>query len=186
MRVIGGSLKGRRLASFRGPGIRPTSDKVREAVFNILPREFPYRTVLDLYAGTGAMGIEALSRGASEAAFVESDKGAAQVIRKNLDICGQKARIIRKDAVKAVEELSRKGESFDLVIIDPPYSSELLVGTLKAIGLGGLLAPKGAVVAESAKKAPLEADIPGLEVYDRRRYGDTLVYFLKRSDNGQT
>ncbi|MBZ0220345.1 MAG: 16S rRNA (guanine(966)-N(2))-methyltransferase RsmD [Candidatus Methylomirabilis sp.] len=182
MRIIGGSLKGRRLASFRGPGIRPTSDKVRESVFNILPRDFPFRTVLDLYAGTGAMGIEALSRGAEEATFVESDKGAAQVIRKNLDICGQEARIIRKDAVKAVEELSRKGARFDLIIIDPPYSSELFASTLKAIGRGGLLSPEGVIVAESAKRAPLgEAELEGLTVFDQRRYGDTLVYFLKRS-----
>ncbi|WKZ32558.1 MAG: 16S rRNA (guanine(966)-N(2))-methyltransferase RsmD [Thermodesulfobacteriota bacterium] len=182
MRIIGGRLKGRRLASFRGLNIRPTSDKVREAVFNILPREFPFRTVLDIYAGTGAMGIEAISRGASEATFVESDKGAAQVIRKNLDICGQEARIIRKDAVKAVEELSRKGDRFDLIIIDPPYSSELFVSTLKAIGRGGLVSPEGVIIAESAKRAPLvETEIEGLTVFDQRKYGDTLVYFLKRS-----
>lgn len=179
MRVIGGRFKGRRLSSFKGLRIRPTSDKVREAVFNILPRDFPFRTVLDLFAGTGAMGIEALSRGAVEATFVESDPAAAAVIKKNLELCGGQARVIRRDALAALAGFSRRGESFDLVIIDPPYSSDLLLETLESIDRGGIVSPKGTIVAESAKRAPIEASFRTLEAFDRRAYGDTMVYFLR-------
>jgi len=182
LRIIGGRFKGRRLAPFKGLHTRPTSDKVREAVFNILPGEFPFRSVLDLFAGTGAMGIEALSRGAVEATFVDSDPASLAVIRKNMELCGQQARVIKKDAVAAAADLARRGESFDLIIIDPPYSSELLLETLNAIDRGGLLAPGGIIVAESGKRAPLEADFTGIESFDQRGYGDTLVYFLRRRE----
>lgn len=182
MRIVGGRLKGRRLAAVKGLHTRPTSDKVREAVFNILPRDFPFRTVLDLFAGTGAMGLEALSRGALEAAFVDSDAGAVAVIRKNLELCNEKARVIRKDALSALKEFGRKNESFDLIIIDPPYSSELAFLALKAIDEGGILSPGGIIVAEAAKRAPLEAALPGLEAIDERRYGDTMVYFFKHRE----
>jgi 16S rRNA (guanine(966)-N(2))-methyltransferase RsmD len=99
MRVIGGTRKGRRLASFRCPSIRPTSDKVREAVFNVLERGNAFKKALDLFAGTGAMGIEALSRGSVEAVFVERDARAVSVIRKNLKTCGfeDKARVLKRE-----------------------------------------------------------------------------------------
>ena len=182
MRIVGGTFKGRRLAAVKGLHTRPTSDKVREAVFNILPRDFPFRTVLDLFAGTGAMGIEALSRGAQEATFVDSDAAAVAVIKKNLELCNEKARVIKKDALAALKEFSRKNESFDLIIIDPPYSSELAIEALKAIDQGGTLSPGGIIVAEAAKRAPLEVELPGLVAIDERRYGDTIVYFLRHRE----
>lgn len=182
MRIVGGTFKGRRLAGFKGLHTRPTSDKVREAVFNILPRDFPFRTILDLFAGTGAMGIEALSRGAEEATFVDSDAAAVSVIRKNLELCNAQGRVMKRDALSVLKEFARKGERFDLIIIDPPYSSELAVEALKAIDQGGTLSPGGMIVAEAAKRAPIEADLPGLESIDERRYGDTMVYFFKRRE----
>lgn len=182
MRIVGGTFKGRRLAPVKGLHTRPTSDKVREAVFNILPRGFPFRTVLDLFAGTGAMGLEALSRGAEEAAFVDSDAAAIAVIRKNLELCGAQGRVIKKDALAALKEFSRKGESFDLIIIDPPYSSELAIEALKAIDQGGILSPGGIIVAEAGKRAPIEVALPSLEAFDERRYGDTMVYFLRHRE----
>lgn len=180
MRVVGGSCKGRNLASFKGLSIRPTSDKVREAVFNILPRDFPFERVLDLFAGTGALGIEALSRGASYAVFTESDGAALSVIRKNLEACGllDKSRICRRQAAAALGEFGRAGESFDLIFIDPPYGKGLVEDALRAVDGLGLLAPEGMIVAETSRQAPLMEVFKTIEVIDERKYGDTLVYFL--------
>ena len=179
MRIVSGRFKGRRLASFKGMDIRPTSDKVREAIFNILPREFPFKRALDLFAGTGAMGLEALSRGALEATFVDSGAEAISVIRKNMESCGAEARVFKSSVQASLKQFSRKGEEFDLIIIDPPYSSTLLSEALEAIDRDALLAPGGVIVAETTKRAPLEAELRGLELFDERRYGDTAVYFLR-------
>ncbi|MDP2688861.1 MAG: 16S rRNA (guanine(966)-N(2))-methyltransferase RsmD [Deltaproteobacteria bacterium] len=184
MRVIGGKCKGRRLAAVKGASTRPTSDKVREAVFDILPREFPFRSVLDLFAGTGAMGIEALSRGAQDAAFVDMDAPAVQVIRKNLSACGLagQGRVYRRDARSALRSFARKGERFDLIFIDPPYDSSLVEETLKDIDRAGLLSLGGVVVAETSKRTPVAAELSSIGLVDERRYGDTLVYFYEVKD----
>ena len=183
MRVVGGALKGRRLASFKGSAIRPTSDKVREAVFNLLASRFPdgFERVLDLFAGTGAMGIEAVSRGAAQAVFVEHDAGAVSVIEKNLTACGigGSAKILKREALSALRSFLKSGLGFDLIIIDPPYGSPLPVEVLK--GLVRLLNPGGLVVLELSKRTPLEGVPEGLQVLGEKRYGDTLVYLLKRA-----
>lgn len=180
MRVVGGRKKGRRLASFKGRSIRPTSDKVREAVFNILPRDFPFRKVLDLFAGTGAMGIEALSRGADCAVFVDDDAASIGIIRKNVEACGlgPAARVVKKDALDAVRFLSKKGEKFDLIFIDPPYESALVEKTLRAVDTEGILDADGFLVVETSKRAPVNIGLSRLERVDERSYGDTLVYFF--------
>lgn len=180
MRIVSGTFKGRRLSSPASMEIRPTSDKVREAIFNILPREFPFNKVLDLFAGTGAMGLEALSRGALDATFVDSGTEAIALIRKNIESCGVEARVYRSGAGDSLKRFARKGEKFDLIIIDPPYSSTLLKEALEAIDAGGLLAPGGVIVAETTKRMALEAELKSLEHFDERRYGDTVVYFLRR------
>ena len=179
MRIVSGTFKGRSLATPRGMDIRPTSDKVRQAIFNILPREFPFERALDLFAGTGAMGLEALSRGAREVTFVDSGAEAIALIKKNLESCGVEARVYRSDVQASLKQFSRNGEKFDLIIIDPPYSTTLLREALEAIDRDGLLALEGVIVAETTKRNALEADLKALEVYDERRYGDTVVYFLK-------
>jgi len=180
MRVVGGAKKGRRLASFKGRSIRPTSDKVREAVFNILPRDFPFRKALDLFAGTGAMGIEALSRGAGYAVFVDNDQASIGIIRKNIETCGlgPASRVLKKDALDAVRFLSKKGEKFDLIFIDPPYESALVEKTLRLVDEEGLLNADGFLVAETSKRSPISPGLTGLELVDERSYGDTLVYFF--------
>lgn len=188
MRIVGGTCKGRSLSSFKGLSIRPTSDKVREAVFSIL---FHYaeggfsggfKRTLDLFAGTGAMGIEALSRGSAEAVFVDKDPKSAAVIQKNIELCGLSGRasVVRKDVLDAVRLLSLKGERFDLIFIDPPYASNLTALTLKEINGQGLLGAGGIVVAETSKRTPLEMmpDDLSLTLVEERRYGDTLVYFF--------
>ncbi len=180
MRVVGGAKKGRRLASFKGRSIRPTSDKVREAVFNILPRPFPYKRVLDLFAGTGAMGIEALSRGAVEAAFVDDDRASVDIIRKNIEACGfdPAARVMKMDSLNAILRLSKRGERFDLIFIDPPYESALVEKSIEAVDRERLLAAGGILVAETSKRAPVSLETLNLRLADERKYGDTLVYFF--------
>ncbi len=194
MRVVGGTFKGRQLASFKGRSIRPTSDKVREAVFNLLGsrRAEGFESVLDLFAGTGAMGIEALSRGALRAIFVDNDARAVSVIFKNLDACGIEAmgrgtpgrgasvKVVKRDAHAMIRSLSSSSERFDLICIDPPYNSSLTEDVLKGTGLVRLLSPGGFVVAETSLKTPAPSAPEGLEPVCEKRYGDTLVYLFKR------
>ena len=186
MRVVGGKCKGRRLSPFRGLEIRPTPDKVREAVFNILAGGGGgagggrFEKVLDLFAGTGAMGIEALSRGSTEAVFVDMNPGAVSVIKKNLEACGltESAKVYKREVKGALKTLSARHCRFDLIIIDPPYESSLTEETLKDIEASGLLSPGGIIVAETSKRNPIETGPAGLELLDVRRYGDTSVYFF--------
>jgi len=186
MRVSGGSLRGRRLVTFRGGRIRPTSDMVREAVFNIIACRLAVEgaSVLDLFAGTGAMAIEALSRGAKRAVLVDSDARAVAVIKRNLESCSLTgaARVVRADALEAVRRLAKRGESFDIVFIDPPYESSLLEKTVRAVLKGKLARPGGLVVAETWTKNPLPPEIEGVRVSDERRYGQTAVYFYEIPD----
>jgi 16S rRNA (guanine(966)-N(2))-methyltransferase RsmD len=184
MRVIGGTRKGRRLASFRCPSIRPTSDKVREAVFNVLERGNAFKKALDLFAGTGAMGIEALSRGSVEAVFVERDARAVSVIRKNLKTCGfeDKARVLKREVLGSIRYLSRRGERFDLVFIDAPYGQDkLTVDTLRALAGKGLLEHDATVVCEASKRGPAidPTGIEGIAMIQKKNYGDTVVYFFR-------
>jgi len=185
MRVIGGECKGRRLAPVKGLSTRPTSDKVREAVFDILQGRFPCARALDLFAGTGAMGIEALSRGAFEACFVDSDGAAIAVIHRNLDACGLegRAKVLKRDVRGALRLLAGRGGGFDLIFIDPPYASSLAGEALREIDGLGLLSPGGTVVVESSKRTLMpDTGLRKMELVDQRSYGDTLVSFYEEKD----
>ena len=154
MRVIAGTLKGRRLASPSWPGLRPTSDKLRETLFNILAPRVAGARVLDGYAGTGALGIEALSRGAAEVTFVERDRRAAALIEENLAHCGIENgyAIIRQDVPRALAALADRPElraAFDLVLLDPPYTDAPDQALAAA---ADLLAPDGLLVLEHARR----------------------------------
>lgn len=174
MRVIAGELGGRRLRAPAGRATRPTSDRVREALFAMLG-EIAGADVLDLFAGSGALGIEALSRGAASAAFVERDARALRALTANLGSLGlalPRARVCRSDALVALRSARRGGDTYDLVFIDPPYAKARgLTGELTA-ALPPLLAPAARVVVESDRRAPLEL---GLELERERRYGDTTI-----------
>ena len=178
MRVIAGRFGGRRLADAPGVGVRPTADRVREALFSALGNLEGAR-VLDLYAGTGALGIEALSRGASAAVFVERSRAALAVLRSNLeelelnDRSGP-ARVIRGEASAVLRRLSRAGERFDLVLLDPPYASDEAPRALEGLVVGELLAPEAEVVLEGSRRHPV-TPVDGLVLRDQRRYGDTLI-----------
>ena len=177
MRVIAGRFGGRRLQAPPGSATRPTSDRVREALFSILEAGGPVAgaTVLDLYAGSGALGIEALSRGAGRAVFVERDPRAAGVLRANLAALGvaeAEADLRRRDVLAALRDAREPGETYDLVLCDPPYRLAAGLGGPLSEALGPVLAPGARVVTESDRRAPLDLPLPRI---DERRYGDTLI-----------
>ena len=170
MRVVAGALSGRRLRAPTGLRTRPTADRVREALFSMLGPVEGLRA-LDLFAGSGALGIEALSRGALEAVFVDSDRRAVEVVRSNLAALGLDAAVHRRDAIRYLEGASGR-PGFDLVFCDPPYDSAArLAGALSRL-LPTVLAPEAVIVFESHKRSPLELSLPLLR---ERAYGDTRI-----------
>jgi 16S rRNA (guanine966-N2)-methyltransferase len=174
MRVIAGRYGGRRLKAPKGRRTRPTSDRVREALFAMLGDIEDVR-VLDLFAGTGALGIEALSRGAGHAVFVESDRGAIEAIETNiaaLGLSGEQAQIRREHAEDALKRARKRKETYDLILIDPPYERALELGPRLSAALPGVLAPRARVAIESDRRAPLDL---GLVLEKERRYGDTTI-----------
>jgi 16S rRNA (guanine966-N2)-methyltransferase len=174
MRVIAGRLGGRRLKAPKGLSTRPTSDRVREALFAMLG-EVQGASVLDLFAGTGALGIEALSRGAEKAVFVERDASAIKVLRDNLQALGlgpDEAQTRRGEALAALQSARDRAEKYDLVFIDPPYRrASDLAPELSAL-LAPVLGPAARVVIESDRRMPLELE---MEIEHQRRYGDTSI-----------
>jgi 16S rRNA (guanine966-N2)-methyltransferase len=174
VRVVAGRLGGRRLRAPRGRDPRPTSDRVREALFSMLGPIDGAR-VLDLFAGSGALAIEALSRGAASAMLVERDPRAAAVIRANLaalELAEPEAVVFAGPARAALRNASAGGDTYDLVFLDPPYRSAPELGRELSAALEPLLAGGGRVVAESDRRAPLELTRP---LGHERRYGDTLI-----------
>lgn len=173
MRVIAGRHRGARLHAPRGEATRPTSDRVREALFSILASVTDER-VLDLFAGSGALGIEALSRGAASAVFVDSALAAVSAVRRNLEALGleTEADVVRRPAIAFLEGAAIRGAQYDLVFVDPPYRLASAVGPELSAALTPVLAPDARVVAESDRRAPLVLDLP---LADERRYGDTLI-----------
>jgi 16S rRNA (guanine966-N2)-methyltransferase len=174
VRVIAGELGGRRLAAPSGQRTRPTSDRVREALFAMLG-PLQGETVLDLFAGSGALGIEALSRGAARAVFVEREPAAARVLARNLDALGiapERAELRRVDVLVALRRARAGAETYDLVFIDPPYRLAQQWGAQLAEALPAILAPGARVVAESDRRAQLDL---GLPASTERRYGDTSI-----------
>ncbi|BCV20999.1 16S rRNA (guanine(966)-N(2))-methyltransferase RsmD [Moorella sp. Hama-1] len=180
LRIIAGAARGRRLVTPRGRTTRPTSDRVREALFNIIGTLVPDSLFLDLFAGSGAVGLEALSRGARRAVFVENNRQALACLAANMRATGfaARGRIIALEARRALATLAGEGESFDLVFCDPPYRQDWGEAILPAVI--PLLAPGGLVVLETASSEVGPA-IPGLEITTTRVYGDTALNFYERA-----
>lgn len=178
MRVIAGSAKGMKLICPDTMEIRPTSDRAKEALFNILAWSLPGAKVLDLFAGSGALGIEALSRGSAEVVFVDKQAIAISAISHNLNHTDleEKAKIIKQDVV---DFLSRPNSQFDIIFLDPPYDSNLYETTIEMIDKNGFLHPKGIVVAESASKRQMPTCIGGFSLRDVRHYGRNILSFYQ-------
>jgi 16S rRNA (guanine966-N2)-methyltransferase len=169
LRVVAGEFRGRRLKAPPGTATRPTADRVREAVFSMLG-SVDDLVVLDLYAGSGALGIEALSRGAGAVTFVDRDARAVAAVQDNLDALGAAARVISDDAIGFLR--SEQGALYDLVFVDPPYDSARELGGSLSELLPGVLAQAAAIVTESDKRQPLELTLP---LARERVYGDTRI-----------
>ena len=183
MRIIGGAWRGRRLASL-GKGdaaahLRPTSDRVRESLFNVLSNTYPDQLqgaqVLDLFAGTGALGLEALSRGAAGASFVENGRTGLKLLRENIRTLGAEAQVLARDAPR----LGPAPSPCDLVFLDPPYGKAMGERALASANAGGWIAHGALVVWEES--APVDTP-PWLTLQDERRYGDTVIRIFERSD----
>jgi 16S rRNA (guanine966-N2)-methyltransferase len=185
MRIVAGALKGRAITAPEGQGTRPTSDRARQAIFNILEHA-PWAEgldgarVIDLYAGSGALGYEALSRGASFALFVETDDAARGAIRENMDAYGLfgRSRVHRRSATDLGLRPGSSGEAFTLAFLDPPYRQGLGEQTLARLLEGGWLAPGAIVVFERGVDEP-EIETPGYERLDAREWGAARVLFLR-------
>ena len=181
MRIIGGKLRGKTLVSPRDRSVRPTADRIREALFSIIAAEVPQSVVLDLFAGTGALGIEALSRGAASAWFVDRSRVALSVLEKNLSACrlAENSRRICWDIARNLTFLKNAATPFTLVFMDPPYACGLVLPTLERLHLSRTLAPGALVVVEHSRTEPLDAPGDGYRLEDQRRYGKTLVSFAR-------
>jgi 16S rRNA (guanine966-N2)-methyltransferase len=175
VRIVGGEARGRTLRAVPGSATRPTADRVRQSLFDALGQRMDGLAVLDLYAGTGALGLEALSRGASRATLVESDARACGVIFHNLAALRyeDRCRVLRDELPGALSRL--RGEKYDLVFSDPPYALRAAASTLEALRANEMLAPGARVVLEMDRREPAPPVAAPLRLADERRYGDTRV-----------
>ena len=189
MRIISGSAKGRKLFTPKNMRVRPTADRVKEALFNILASmigDFGGIRVLDIFAGTGNLGIEVLSRGGTRAVFLDNHRDSAALIRKNLEMLGfaESARIIVQDAVVALKTLAKQECPFQLVFLDPPYRLGLTEKVLEQLATSALINHASIVVAEFSSLEDIPTSYGELAEFDRRVYGDTAIAFLNLTRRG--
>ncbi len=179
MRVIAGCAKGHKLQTPEGMATRPTTDRIKETVFNIMAFDLPQCRFLDLFSGSGAIGIEALSRGAAQAVFVDSAPESIRVIHANLahTKLEENALVLGQDVFSALERLSKEGYCFDVIYMDPPYAAALEQDVLLRIASLNLLAHDGYVAVEHGAKQPLSA-LPGYHILREKVYKTTVITFL--------
>ena len=188
MRIVAGKFKGRRLKTLKGSEVRPTADRVKESLFGIFGEGVVDADFLDLCAGTGSIGLEALSRGAKSTTFVDSNYHAIRIIESNLEMCGldrkhPQVQLIHLDARKALARLGKRKAQFDLIYFDPPYASKIHKSCLKHIAEANLLSPDGVLVVEHGKihKADWTESLilDELVLSRQERYGDTMLSFYQ-------
>ena len=183
MRVVAGAFRGKKLTAPHGIVTRPTSDRVKEALFNILSSriDFDKIRVLDICAGTGGLGIEAISRGAAFCCFIECNKSVISILVKNLIDTGCKGAsdVLNMDAVTALHRSEKRGHQFDLIFFDPPYPSDLYQTVPHVLASSGLLAQGSVFVSECSVRNPLPDSYGRLKRFDRRVYGETALEFFK-------
>lgn len=185
MRIISGICRGRKLTPLEGLDIRPTSDRIRETVFNILGTRVKNARVLDLFAGTGALGLEALSRGASHAVFVDVSAAACRTIRQNIDRCrfsGQ-TDLIQQDLFFPLHDPAVTTRCFDLIFMDPPYDREYIKKIVEKQTIAAILSDSGIIVAEHATKERLSFPLNGLDIFRQKKYSRTTISFLTRTQD---
>lgn len=179
VRVTGGALKGRKLHPLCGMTIRPTSDYLKESIFSILARSVEDAAVLDLFAGTGSLGIEALSRGAATAVFVDNAPQAIKTVIQNVQTCSleKQSTILKRDVLRGLSFLGSIDYLFDLIFIDPPYDKGCIKKTLQLLGRSGSTSDVATIVVEHSKRETLPEKVDCFTLSDQRHYGKTLVSF---------
>lgn len=185
MRIVGGAHRGRRLFSVKGRATRPTSDRVRESVFNILAARIKGVHVLDLFAGTGALGVEALSRGADSACFIDNSRQALLAIYKNINMIGldKKSAVIRWDATNNLNCLIPYQSKFKVVFMDPPYGKKMIRPAMKHLDRANCLEREAILVVEHTPEETLDSHLGPFFQTDQRRYGKTLISFYNYIHN---
>ena len=187
MRIIAGSCKGRKLHTLKGDNTRPTADRVKEALFSVLAPYLAGAKVIDAFAGSGALGLEALSRGADSAWFCEHNRAAAQVCARNIADCAfEKAHLLVGDVLTLLPRLrmDKPELCFDLIFLDPPYRGDLLIRTVQIIKDHALLADSGIIIAETAASTP-PLDLPFCRLQKEKKYGDTMSRFYYLTDDSE-
>lgn len=179
MRIIAGSARGRSLKTRKGMETRPTADRVKESMFNILAPQIAGARMLDVFAGSGGVGIEALSRGAQSCVFIEQNAECAAIIKHNLSLTGvaNRGEVLNRDALLALSILKKRDDSFNLIFLDPPYHSRELSSVLEVIALNGLL-EEGMVIVEHHSRDHAWFDHRIWEIIREKKYGDTTLSFL--------
>jgi 16S rRNA (guanine966-N2)-methyltransferase len=182
MRVISGSARGRALKAVPGISTRPTTDKVKEAVFSMIGPYFDGGLVLDLFAGTGGLGIEALSRGAKNGIFIDIEKKSIDTVLHNLEVSGfkEQAEVYRNDAGRALKLLAKRGLHFDLVFLDPPYKMKLITELITSMEEQALLKPNVRIIVEHDAQDVLAESVGSLQLKKRSQYGDTVITIYER------
>jgi len=183
MRIIAGKYRSRLIRSPKDAEVRPTKDRIREALFNIIAEYVSGSDVLDIFAGSGAFGIEAISRGARSATFIDNEKACIATIEENLKSLGievDKASTLRMDAFKAIDKLCNEGKKFDIILLDPPYYKDIAKKCLIKLGERDILKPRCIIVVEHHKKDILPAETGNLTSYRTAPYGDVWLTFYKR------
>ena len=184
MRIIAGEARGRKLKSMKGLDTRPTADRVKEALFSILTPVLAGANFLDLFAGTGSIGMEAISRGAGSCVFVESRDICIRVIQENLALCGfsDRAQVWRGNALNFLKHSGANFQPYDLIYVDPPYDTGLVEKSLALIATGGWLSEEGWVIVEARKSSPEgNVSVDGLKIARQAVYGDTVLVFYHKA-----
>lgn len=181
MRVISGKYRGKKLLSPKDDKVRPTTDMVKENVFNLLGGDIVDSSFLDLFAGSGAIGIEAISRGAKRVVFVDKDRESMDYVRRNLALINESAETMTSDYLTAITKL--KGNKFDIIYVDAPYNMHIIDNVLKAVKVNNILAYNGQVIYESLAKTNQKSGLTDYELVKSRRYGSVVIDIYRPTDN---
>jgi len=179
MRIIAGEFRGRKLSCPKTLNIRPTSDRVRENLFNILSARCEGATFLDLFAGVGTVGLEAISRGAKRAMFVDESAQSLKYLKKNLELCKDRSQIIPANVLNALNVFQKQKMKFDIIFIDPPYDDDWSKRSLEKIDQLNLLEADALIIVQHSKREKIGNDWKRFSEMDQRRYGDTILTFLR-------
>lgn len=180
MRIISGTRRGHKLIEFEGDDVRPTTDRVKESIFNLIQMFVPDSKCLDMFSGSGALSLEAISRGAKKAVCIDSDKRSVDIIKKNADSLGfsDSCKIVN---MSCFDYISGCGEQFDIIFLDPPYNKGFIEKALRGITENNILSPDGIIVLES-DDTDFHSGFDGLDIYRQRKYGRTYITVYKLSD----